>query len=53
MGEPRRAMLSERATCDSAGEPRPESLDDEGTAFGFDDSGRLPAMLTAGKGAFC
>lgn len=45
-GEPSRAMLSERVTCDSAGETLPDSRDDEGTACGFDDSGCLPAMLT-------
>lgn len=38
-------MLSARVTCDSAGEVRPESRDDNGTACGLDDSGRSPAMF--------
>jgi hypothetical protein len=49
-GEPRRAMLSARVACDSAGETRPSSRDDEGTACGVEDSGRLPDIL-AYKGA--
>jgi hypothetical protein len=49
-GEPSLAMLSARVTCDSAGETRPDSRDWEGTAWGVDDSGRLPAIL-AYKGA--
>jgi hypothetical protein len=44
-GEPSRAMLSARGACDPAGETRPSSRDDEGTACGVEDSGRLPAML--------
>jgi hypothetical protein len=44
-GEPRRAMLSERVACDSAGETLPSSRDDDGTACGVDDSGCLLAML--------
>lgn len=44
-GEPSRAVLSARVTCDSAGETRPESRDEEGTACGFDDSGRSAAIL--------
>jgi hypothetical protein len=48
-GEPNRAVDSLRGTdcemdCESAGELRPESLDDEGTASGFDDSGESFAM---------
>jgi hypothetical protein len=37
-GEPRRAMLSARVACDSAGEARPDARDAEGTACGCDDS---------------
>ena len=41
-GEPSRAMLSLRATCDSAGDVRPESRDEEGAACGFVESTMLP-----------
>ena len=48
-GEPSRAMLSLRVTCDCAGETRPESRDEEGTACGLVESGRYPAMLLRGR----
>ena len=35
MGEPNLAIEPARTDCDSAGEVRPESRDDEGTACGF------------------
>lgn len=50
MGEPSRAMLPARVTCDSAGDVRPESRDDEGTACGFDEPDPLPAILTCDAG---
>jgi hypothetical protein len=42
-GEPSRAIDCARGT-EAAGELWPESRDDEGTALGFDDSGRSFAM---------
>jgi hypothetical protein len=47
-GEPNLAVDSARGT-DSASELRPEPLDEEGTASGFDDSGESFAMAAIGS----